>query len=449
MSAAGILAPARRAPSLLAAGFESHGPAAHLVRAATWSLLANASLHGAGVLGTVIAARQLGPEAFGKFGIINSTVGLASTVGALGVGIAATKYVAEYWRIDPARTRRLHDLTMLVSFVSGLIGSAALYFFAAPVATRALHAPALVPELRLAAPLVLASVLGGAQVGILAGLERFRTLAKVNVVRGVITVPLTAALTAAWGLKGAILSLTAGALGGLAATTLALHHSAPAGFLRPDYVGCWREWRMLTRFSLPSLLSTISFTPVQWAMAAWLVSAPNGFLQMGIYSAGNQIRTLVTYVPSALGQPALAMLSRESSADGCRFRLLYRHVMLLGLGLSVLAGIPVLAGSSWILAVYHPALKGHSAVVSLLILSGIVQVPGWIATVAASSAGRAWTCLYLQGLWAAATLAPGWWLTPRLGALGLAWSLMIGYSIHTAVTLLVVRRAIGARGGVR
>ena len=64
---------------------------------------------------------------------------------------------------------------------------------------------------------------------------------------------------------------------------------------------------------------------------------------------------------------------------------------------------------------------------------------------AASSTGRAWTCLFLQGIWAAATLVPAWWLIPRLGALGLACSLMIGYSIHTAVSFL----AVGSGGASR
>jgi O-antigen/teichoic acid export membrane protein len=441
MSAAAVVALGR-----VAGRIRSDRATSRLTRGAIWNLLANASIHGAGVLGAVIVARQLGPEAFGKFGIVNTTIGMASTVGALGVGISATKYVAEYGETNPVRARRLLDLTMLVSVLSGLLGSAAIYFLAAPIAARVLHAAEIAAELRIAAPMVLLSIAGGAQIGILSGLERFLMLAKVNVVRAALTVPLTAGLTAAWGLRGAVLSLTAASLVGLVATSLALRRAMPRSFPTADYVSCWREWRMLTGFSLPSVLTTISTTPVQWALSAWLVRSPNGFFEMGMYAAANQVRTLVTYLPSALGQPALAMLSRESAAGQGRFAPLFQKTLLLGVGLTCLAGIPVLAGSPWILSVYHPGLSGHWVTVSLLILSGIVQVPGWIATVAVSSIGRMWTCLFLQLIWTALTLASAAWFVPRFGALGLAAALMIGCSTHTAATLLVVRNAVRSHG---
>ncbi len=413
-------------------------PAA-ILRDSTWNLMSNVSIHLASVVCAVIAARRLGPQTFGKFAIINATIGLTGTIVALNIGVTATRHLAAWRDTDPVRARRLADLSLLVALLFGLLGTAAVAGLAAPVARAALHAPELASELRLASPLVLVSVLAGAQAGILAGLERFRTLATVNLLRSLVAVPATAVLIAFWGLPGAIFSLVAGTFAGVIAGAFAIHASMPSAFPTPDYLACWTEWRVLTSFSLPSLLQTLSYTPVQWTMAALLVATPGGFFEMGVYTAGSQVRTLVTYLPSALGQPALAMLSRQRQ-DGETFRRLYRQTLLLATGIAVLAGALVLCASPWILAVYHPEFRGHWASLSLLILSGMIQVPGWIASLALFSAGRMWTGFWLQGLWAAATLGSACWLVPRFGVLGLAAALLIGTGIQAPANLFVASR---------
>ncbi len=423
----------------LAGYIRSEHAAVRLVRGSTWNLLSNVSIHAASVACAIIAARQLGPETFGRFAIINATIGMTGTIVALNIGVTATRHLAACRDTDPGRGRRLVDLSVLVAVLFGLLGTACAACLAAPIARGALHAPQVASELRLASPLVLASVLAGVQAGILAGLERFQTLATINLGRALITVPATVILIAFGGLQGAILSLIAGTLAAVIAGAVAVRRALPPTFPRPDYLGCWREWRVLTTFSLPSLLHTLSFTPVQWAMAALLVTSPGGFVQMGIYTAANQVRTLVTYLPSALGQPALAMLSRELHI-GRRFRQIYRQTLVLATGIAVLTGLVVLLGAPWILAIYHPEFRSHWVSLALLIVSGVIQVPGWIASLALFSAGRVWTGLWLQGLWAAATLGSSWWLVPRLGVMGLALALLIGNGIQSPATLFVARR---------
>ena len=54
----------------------------------------------------VIVGRLLGKTGFGEIGMIQNTVGIFGAAAGFGMGMAATKYVAEYRRTDPNRAGR-------------------------------------------------------------------------------------------------------------------------------------------------------------------------------------------------------------------------------------------------------------------------------------------------------------------------------------------------------
>ena len=55
---------------------------------------------------SVVVARLLGRESFGRFGIIGGTIATFTVVATMGMGIAATKLVAQNRAKDPARAGR-------------------------------------------------------------------------------------------------------------------------------------------------------------------------------------------------------------------------------------------------------------------------------------------------------------------------------------------------------
>ncbi len=54
---------------------------------------------------------MLGKEEFGKLGIVQSTVGMFQVFAGFGLGLTATKYVAEFRDSDPAKTGRIIGLS--------------------------------------------------------------------------------------------------------------------------------------------------------------------------------------------------------------------------------------------------------------------------------------------------------------------------------------------------
>jgi len=97
-------------------------------------------------------------------------------------------------------------------------------------------------------------------------------------------------------------------------------------------------------------------TPAMWAASSILVNQPHGYAEMGIFSAANQWRNAVAFLPALLSQPLLSMLSNLSVGDSGSFRKLLRANLLLSFGLSLLIAAPIVVCSSWILKAYGGGL---------------------------------------------------------------------------------------------
>jgi O-antigen/teichoic acid export membrane protein len=70
-------------------------------------------------MASIIAARVLGRTVFGEFGMIQSTLNMFMTFANLGVGLTATKYVAEFRKTDPQRAGRIIAMSTAMAAVLG------------------------------------------------------------------------------------------------------------------------------------------------------------------------------------------------------------------------------------------------------------------------------------------------------------------------------------------
>src|SRR5216683_7526188 len=75
-----------------------------LARGAFWSLVGTVLSRGLGLAAGIFVARTLGKEGFGQFGIIRGTVEMFGIFAGFGLGLTATKYVAELRQTDRQRT---------------------------------------------------------------------------------------------------------------------------------------------------------------------------------------------------------------------------------------------------------------------------------------------------------------------------------------------------------
>lgn len=416
-----------------------------LAHGALWSLAGAVVSRGLALLGAIVVARLLGKERFGELGIVQATVAMFQVFADFGLGVTATKYVAELRGTDPDRAGRIAGLSGMVAGVTGAALAVGLVLAAPLIAERALGEPALAPLLRLSAALLLFTALNGAQVGALAGFEAFRSIARVNLVSGLLAFPLLVGGALMAGVHGAILGLTAS----MAATCL-LNHRALGGESRAAGVritarGSLGERRILLGFSLPAALAGVAMSPVQWAAQALLVNQPSGLSQLGVLNAVMRLKQAPEAVLASLLRPLLPVLSEQlGRRDGEGYGKTLTSAYLLSAGLLVPFGILVAGAPDLALLPFGPDFAGHSGLVQWLMLhAAVVGLGAPLASILASS-NQMWTALAFNSGWAVLFLGASLWLVPRWGGAGLAAAMVLAQVAATAPMLafLSLRRPL-------
>jgi O-antigen/teichoic acid export membrane protein len=365
----------------------------------------------------IAVARIVGRENFGEVGILQSTVTMFQAFAGVGLGLTATKHVAEYRAASPERAGHIIAISDLVAVASGAIASAAVFFCAPWLAANALVRPEIAPLLRIASLTIGLSALTGAMNGTLAGMEEFRSIAKVNFISGVAAFPLL--LTGAlWqGVRGVVLALAAQALLtcvmlALAARSKARQHGIPIR-LRGA-----REWPVLWRYSLPALLSGIVITPTEWLCNSLLVRHGGGYSEMGIYTAALQWRSLLMFLPIMVVQSAVPVFASVKSAHGPGSEE-FRRLAVVTQNAVVLLVFPVatllMFFAHGIFRLYGSGYAGGS---DILVMTGflvMMHCAGVGFAPAIEAWGELWAPAFFNLCWAAIYVTLVWSFVGKLG----------------------------------
>lgn len=415
-----------------------------------WSLAGAVIAQSLQLAASVAVARWLGKVGFGELGILNSTVGMFGAFAGLGLGMTATKYVAEFRGRQPERAGKIFGLCMAVATLSGLVGSGILLVLAPTLAARVLNAPHLVPELRITCGLLFLNILIGVQNGTLAGVEGFADIAKVNLARGMLNLPCMVAGTVFFGLRGAVWGMVVGAAGGCLVGHLVVKRECARFGIPIAYRGCWEEQPILWSFSTPAFLASIIPFPAMWGANALLVNQANGYAEMGIFNAANQWRVGVMFLPAIADQVLLPILSNlYGENDSARFRkVLIANILVVG-GVCLAVCLPLALLSRFIMAAYGPGFaQGGWVLVALLFAAFFASVPVIIGCAIASIA-KMWVGFIVNAIWLVAFMAATYsWI--HRGAMGLGMAYLVAYVIHAVIMTIYALKFMApviAQGG--
>jgi len=399
------------------------------------------------LVASILVARMLGKEHFGELGIIQSTVGMFGAFAGFGLGLTATKYVAEFRVKDPSKAGRIIAFSSATAVVSGAIMAVVLAVLAPWLAAKTLAAPHLAGLLRISALLLFLGAVNGAQTGALAGFEAFKTIAKVSLAAGVLTFPCMVGGVYIAGLEGAVWGLAVSLAANWLLNHIALRVEARRANVPLHLSGCMQERSVLWTFSLPAVLAVAMIGPVTWLCNAILVNRPNGYSEMGIFNAANQWFAALMFLPSVLAQATMPMLS-ERLGDGDALRS--KKILSYSIKLNALVILPIaIAGSvasPYIMSLYGEGFAGAwTTLVVVFLTAGVLAVQVPVGNIIIAS-GKLWTGFVMNSGWAVAFLIFTLILV-SYGALGLAGARLIAYFFHATWTFgfayLVLRQSRG------
>jgi len=405
-----------------------------LARGVFWSITGTVISHGMMLCASVLIARILGKSVYGELGMVRSTVGMLGVFAGFGLGLTATKHVAEFRKSDPERTGRIIGLSGLVAMGTGGLMALFMLVFAPWLAENTINAPHLVGVLRIGGLILFANALNGAQTGALSGFEAYKTIAHVNLVVGLSSFPILVCGAYFWGLNGAVTGLVIN----LSFNWLLNHFALRREMLRNSVCftinKCSRELQVLWGFSLPAVLASLMFGPVNWLCSAMLVNQPGGYAEMGIFNAANQWYGVLLFLPGMISSVLLPIFSDQLNQQNTKQAA---NMLLLGIKINALIVFPIVIVicliSPFIMSLYGPDFKsGWPTLVSVLLTAGIVaiQVP---VTKIIHAYGQMWTAFAMNCGWAL-TFIICTYLLIDYGAFGLASARTITQIIHSSWT---------------
>jgi O-antigen/teichoic acid export membrane protein len=397
-----------------------------LARGAFWALSGSAIARLSGMLAAMIVARCLGRSGFGRLGMVVNTSGMFGSLAGFGLGLMVAKYVAEFRSSDPAKAGRIVTLSEGFAILSGISMAVILVLMAPSLARGTLSSAELAQPLRISAVLLFCNALIGAQTGTLSGLEAFRSIAKVNLVSGMVNLPLSAGGAVLGGLSGAIWGNALGAL-----FNCFLNYRVMLPLLRRLQIpvpapGALREWAVLWRISLPSTLGAAVVGPVTWFCSAILARQTNGYAELGLVSAANQWRAAILFLPATVGTAFLPILSGlAANKDWQIFEKTARRTVLFSLAIGSVIAIPVFAFSDLVMGGYGRGFAQGGPVLRYTVLAAAIYAANNQVTRISTSIDRAWAGAAFDLVWAVSFLVAGVFLINRFSATGFACALLI------------------------
>ncbi len=383
----------------------------------------------------VLAARILGSEEFGKFGIIQSTLGVLGLVAGLGLGLTNKRYVAELRVQDPERCGRVIGYSSVLSWITSGIFFGLLLLTAQGVARELLDSPNLVLELRIAAVLLLFTGLNEAQMGVLSGLEAFKKISQLSVVRAILTIVLLPLAVWFFKLPGLLAGMALIAFGMWLYSGQVMRLETRKFNIKINYIDIRQEFAIFPNFSLPVIISGIIPVLVFWIAKTILLRTPGGYAQLGIFTATEQWLIVLAFIPGQMANVSQPILSSiYATRDTQRFRKAVVGNIVFPVSIAILFGLVIIAFSRWIPKLYGDNYSSMASIMLIMCIVGILRVFGGAVGTLLVTINKMWPSFWINLIWGSVLIVSMILLAP-LGARGLALSNALAYGVHALLGL--------------
>lgn len=406
-----------------------------ILHGAFWTFLGTALAKALVLIASIICARILGKEKFGEFGMIRSTVNTFVVLGSVGLGVTATKYIAEYKNKNQDKVLSIYYLTNSFALLMGVMVTLIVVIAAPFIAGKYLQSDYLIFDLRIGGLLLFFTILNSAQNGALYGLENFKQVS-FNTFWGSLTESILMLLGAyLLGVTGAILGFGMGFVVIFVLNKISLNKALGFFSIKNVLKNIKKEdVSILYKFSVPATLSSLMVAPTFWIVRSFLVRH-DGYGELAIYEASEQWRTILLFVPSALSQIVLPILSSIQKEDSNSFWKVLWINMSMCSGFCLILVLIILVLKTKIMLLFG---RDFTEATPLLVLcsSTIFSSASSVVGLAISSKSKMWVGFLFNLIWAIILIISAYYfLNLGMGAVSLCWAVLLSYVVLTVVQL--------------
>lgn len=410
----------------------AHSPlASRFVGGAVWSLAGTVISSSISLMAMMFVAQILGKEGYGQLVIIQSTLGMVGVFAGAGIGVAATRYAAEFRVREPVRLGHILGLAERSLLAFGLIATLGLLSICEWLSTHIINAPDLRGQLSIAALAVCFMAFDNYHKSVLIGLESMRTYATGAIAGALLTFPIILIAAKAYGLSGTVTAFLLSAILQCGISRYQIRKELNEFGVIRNASGCFKEFPVLWNFALPALLAGALVAPSHWATQAMLANTTNGYKQLAFLGIAMQWFSMTLFLPTTAARVVLPILTDHvTKNDETNSRKLLLYSITANVFLTIPAAILVSILSPLIMGLYGEDFRGqYFPLVLAAMAATLVAVQTPVGNMVAARS-KMWLGAVMNTGWALAYIASAYVLIDQ-GAIGVMYALIIGHLAHT------------------
>lgn len=404
-----------------------------------WAILGSLVSKGINFISIAWIARILGPEMFGEYNVIQTTVGMFGTVSGLGLGLAATKLIAEFRDRDILKVGRIISTLYLLSFIISFFVAIVFFSTAGLVSNSLLNNDKLTLFLQITSIIVIFDAISGVQNGVLTGFEAFKEMTVIGVFVGIISAPLLVVGAFYHGLTGLTIMLLFSRLINVITNRIYLEKKFKIHKIKVGPRINREVVKDIFAIGTPSFFAGLSTNAFNWISTSVFVNQPFGYQALGTYNTANQLRTIVTLLPDSAGKVTMPQLANAfGNQDMKRFNKTVIVTFFWNLVLSVFPALVLFFFGDLFQQFFGEKFNLSDQLILIVLVTGILVALNNAIGYILICSNLIWYDFILRILWGIALILIILFYGRYNGAVGYAYSILGASIVHMLAQAIII-----------
>lgn len=399
-------------------------------KSTSWALFGTMVAKGSLMLTWFLIGRILEKEQYGEFGIIRSNIDSFAVFGSFGISLIGNSLVSKLRDTQKVEAGNLIGLSYLLASFFGFITFLFVLCCAGFIARSFLNDPGLENNLRLSSIIIFFYALNGCQIGILSGLEAFKSISIINIICSAISIPVLLIFAYFWGVSGTIIGFMFEIFLIAVLSYLFIRKALLQWEITVTYKNTIKNHFAIIRdLCIPAVLSGLMVAPIRFCASAIFYSEEGGKSDIGIFTILVTIQTLVLFVGNTLNAPFLTFLSSVEAENSIHFKKIN---ILSSWLIGIFCVLPFIFFPELLLLLLGKDYQGTEFTLSLLLIMSatvIMMYKQGLARVLVVK-NMMWFSFGSNLLWGASLLIVTLFMK-SYGTIGLSASYLIAYTVVT------------------
>ncbi|QIE58262.1 oligosaccharide flippase family protein [Rasiella rasia] len=404
-----------------------------VVKGTFWLTFGSVMAKGLTALAYLVLARILTVNAYGEYGMVKSTIDNFLIFATMGVGLTATKYISELKDENKQKASSILGASIVAVTLLSSVVFLVLILFSNSLATSVLGNEALRLPLILAGGVLLFISVNGVVGGALLGLQSYRSMSVINSVQGVLLFVFLCLGGYFYGMVGAVAGNLVAMILMCLISWYILRSTLKEIGMKISLKNLKESLRSIYKFAIPASLGMLVVAPTIWILNTMLVNTPDGYTQLGVYTAVLIFSLAIRTVNGSLSNALLPIfLSKDMEITPKKEFFNYHGAWILCLLISIPFIIfPEIA--TYILGAKYPEQDVILILELSIITTFLISFKQGIHRDLIKK-NRMWLSVLSTGIFASTAIIV-FLLLKDYGALGFAISFLAGYFMNTVLVI--------------